>query len=75
MDVLDLFKNYCHGSWELGPEVCYRASKRNKKIKFVKDNKERADITLDISESELRLSPNAGISGQVENIRYFFTEI
>ncbi|KAI3453731.1 hypothetical protein Pfo_010394 [Paulownia fortunei] len=40
---------------------------------FVKDTKDRADISLDISESELHISPNGGFS-EVENTIYFVSE-
>lgn len=51
-----------------------KQEEQEKDSKVVKDAKDRADNPLDVSESELHISSNAGTSVQVENTLYFFAE-
>ncbi|KAK6130019.1 hypothetical protein DH2020_036241 [Rehmannia glutinosa] len=47
---------------------------QEKDSEFVKDTKDREEFILDISENELHLSTNGGISGHVDNTIYLFNE-
>ncbi|PIN15311.1 hypothetical protein CDL12_12052 [Handroanthus impetiginosus] len=47
---------------------------QEKDSEHLKDTKDGANVTVDISETELRSSPNEGISGPVDDLIHFFTE-